>query len=106
MKKSELNEELRRMQKLAGIIEENSQEGIKSLLKENTGLITFEQLKQACIESFEEYLDPSTDDSEIYDELMGGLDQATNIDELVNMLDGRGLNGYEAYDFIFSAILK
>ena len=34
------------------------------------------------------------------------LDEASNIDELVNILDGLGFNGDEAYNFIFDAILK
>jgi hypothetical protein len=79
----------------------------KSLLKENTGLITFEQLKQACIESYNEYSNSFTDDGEIYDdEILSELNKASDMDELVNMLDGLGFNGNEAYDFIFDSILK
>ncbi len=79
----------------------------KSLLKENTGLITFEQLKQACIESYNEYSNSFTDDGEIYDdEILSELNKASDMDELVNMLDGLGFNGNEVYDFIFDSILK
>jgi len=79
----------------------------KSLLKENTGLITFEQLKQACIESYNEYSNSFTNDGEIYDdEILSELNKASDMDELVNMLDGLGFNGNEAYNFIFDSILK
>ena len=68
-------------------------------------MITFEQLKQACIESYKEY--NFSDDSEIFDdEIENELDQATNIDEIINILDGMGFNGNGAYNFIFSSILK
>ena len=69
--------------------------------QKETGLITFEQLKQACINEYKKYSfdeEDETEDSE--------LDEATNIEELVTILDGLGFNGDEAYDFIFSAILK
>jgi hypothetical protein len=69
----------------------------KSLIKENTGLITFEQVKQACIDVYNNIVD-SYDKTEI--------DDADNIEELVSILDGMGFNGYEAYDFIFDSILK
>jgi hypothetical protein len=99
MKKSELRQIIRE--------EYNKITNTQSIKEQqNTGLITFEQLKQACIESYNEYLNPSTDDSEIYNEVIGDLGQATNVDELVNMLDGRGFNGNEAYNFIFGSILK
>lgn len=70
--------------------------------QKETGLITFEQLKQACIDEYKKYS---------FDEVTGEvedseLDEATNMEELVNILDGLGFNGDEAYDFIFSAILK
>ncbi len=94
MKKSELRQ----------IIREEIQ---KSLLKENKGLITFEQLKQACIESYNEYSNSFTDYGEMYDdEISSELNEASDMDELVNMLDGLGFNGNKAYDFIFDSILK
>ena len=74
------------------------------LLKENTGLITFEQLKQACSNSYKEYYltffyhHLPQEDNEI--------DKAEGLDDLVNILDGLGFNGNEAYDFIFDSILK
>jgi hypothetical protein len=70
----------------------------------STGLITFEQLKQACIENYSEYISDMTDGNQSLDD--SELDEASNIDELVNILDGMGFNGDEAYDFIFGAILK
>ena len=88
----------------------------KFLLKEESsqvsevnedGLITFEQIKQACINGYNEYSENFTDDSEMYDdEISNEIDQATNIDELVSILDGMGVSGNEAYDFIFDSILK
>jgi hypothetical protein len=95
MKKQILNEQFVRMQRLAGVLNEN----------ENTGLITFEQLKQACVNNYMEYVsDVSDSDDEDNDavEIKG----AGNIDELVNILDEMGFNGDEAYDFIFDSILK
>lgn len=73
----------------------------------NTGLITFEQLKQACIKSYNEYSSRFTDDGDIYDdEILNELNDASDIVELVRILDGLGFNGDEAYDFIFNSILK
>ena len=73
----------------------------------SSGIISFEQLKQACIENYNEYSSSFTDDGEIYDdEIENELNEASNIDELVNVLDGLGFNGNEAYDFIFESILK
>jgi hypothetical protein len=78
----------------------------KENLNENeSGLITFEQLKQACIENYNEY--NFSDDGEIFDdEIANELNQATNVDELVNILDGMGFNGNGAYDFMLGSILK
>jgi hypothetical protein len=72
--------------------------------EENTGLITFEQLKQACVKNYIE----GTEDLDDYDyrETTDGINEAEDIDDLINMLDGLGFNGYEAYDFIFDSILK
>lgn len=69
--------------------------------QKKTGLITFEQLKQACINEYKNYSFDELDEVEDSE-----LDEATDIEELVNILDGLGFNGDEAYDFIFSAILK
>jgi hypothetical protein len=88
----------------------------KFLLKEESpqisevnedGLITFEQVKQACINEYSKYSENFTDDGEMYDdEISNEISQATNINELVNILDGMGFNGNGAYDFIFDSILK
>jgi hypothetical protein len=69
--------------------------------QEKTGLITFEQLKQACINEYKEYSFDEEDEVEDSE-----LDEATDIEELVNILDGLGFNGNEAYDFIFNSIMK
>ena len=74
------------------------------LLKENTGLITFEQLKQACSNNYKEYLKIS--DGEDLTQEDNEIDKAEGLDDLVNILDGLGFNGNEAYDFIFDSILK
>jgi hypothetical protein len=89
----------------------------KFLLKEESsqvsevnedGLITFEQVKQACINNYSEYLENVIDDEGEgdYGDELNKIDSATNIDELVSILDGMGFNGDEAYDFIFESILK
>ena len=87
---------------LKQIIREEIQKSLKE--QTNTGLITFEQLKQACIENYNEYISDVTDGNQSLDD--SELDEASNIDELVNILDGLGFNGDEAYNFIFDAILK
>jgi len=69
--------------------------------QEKTGLITFEQLKQACINEYKEYSFDEEDEVEDTE-----LDEATDIEELVNILDGLGFNGNEAYNFIFNSIMK
>ncbi len=68
-----------------------------------TGLITFEQVKQAVESSYSEFLKDIDDDNE--DE-GGYFDEATDVNELVDILDGLGFNGDEAYEFIFDSILK
>lgn len=68
-----------------------------------TGLITFEQLKQAIESSYAEFLKDVEDDNEGEG---GYFDDATDINELVDILDGLGFNGDEAYEFIFDSILK
>jgi len=63
--------------------------------------IKFEELKQACISNYKEYLEvcDDVDDADIE------INSANNIDELVNILDGMGFNGDEAYKFILNSIL-
>jgi hypothetical protein len=68
-----------------------------------TGLITFEQLKQAIESSYAEFLKDVEDDNEGEG---GYFDEATDINELVDILDGLGFNGDEAYEFLFDSILK
>ena len=68
-----------------------------------TGLITFEQVKQAVESFYSEFLKDIDDDNE--DE-GGYFDEATDVNELVDILDGLGFNGDEAYEFIFDSILK
>jgi tryptophanyl-tRNA synthetase len=70
----------------------------------NTGLITFEQLKQSCIESYKEYLEEYDSDED--EAVMESFDEVVNMEELLDLLDGMGFNGNEAYDFIFDSILK
>ena len=67
------------------------------------GLITFEQLKQA-IESF--YAEFSGDEDNDNENEGGYFDEATDVNELVYILDELGFNGDEAYEFIFDSILK
>jgi hypothetical protein len=97
MKKSELRQLIREELK-------------KSLLKENTGLITFEQLKQAVFTLYKEYSgrDVDAEDSFFGDntDIKNEIQSANNVSELINVLDGMGFNGNEAYDFIFDSILK
>jgi hypothetical protein len=69
--------------------------------QEKTGLITFEQLKQACINEYKEYSFDEEDEVEDSE-----LDEATNIDELVSILDNLGWDNEEAYNFIFNSIMK
>lgn len=61
--------------------------------------ISFEYIKKLVIFDYNEGIDPDSDES-------NELDEASNIDELVNALDGLGFGGEEAYDFIFKAIIK
>jgi hypothetical protein len=69
----------------------------------NAGLITFEQLKQACIDEYLQHIPDGNDEDEV---VMEGFDEVTNMEELIDLLDGMGYNGYEAFEFIFDAILK
>ena len=93
-----LNEQQKRMQKLAGIINES-----QYVNEGQGGLITFKQIKQACIENYED----SISGFEEYDsQELSELSEVNNISELVDALDGLGFNGTEAYDFIFDSILK
>jgi len=73
-----------------------------------TGIIRFGQLKQAVAENYDRYISDFIDNEEIYDDrlpMLNELNKANNVEELVNILDGLGFNGIEAYDFIFDSIL-
>lgn len=63
------------------------------------GLVTFEQIKKTIISAYNEYegLDAQDDNEE--------FDDVEDMEQLINVLDGLGFNGQEAYDFIFDAIL-
>ena len=67
-------------------------------------MITFEKLKQACISNYKEYLDVDGIEVPILDEDIE-INSANDIDELVDILDGLGFNGDEAYKFILNSIL-
>jgi len=94
-----------KLQQLRQIIREEISEMINSpspiKFSGSTGIISFGQLKQAVIKSYAEF-------GTTGEELIGPgiINKATDIDELVNVLDGLGFNGKEAYDFIFDSILK
>ena len=96
-----LNEQQKRMQKLAGIINES-----QYVNEGQGGLITFKQIKQACIENYEDSISgfEEYDPQELSE--LSELSEVNNISELVDALDGLGFNGTEAYDFIFDSILK
>ena len=83
-----------KLSQLRQIIKEEISEMKNSPSLMNTGVISFGQLKQAVIESYAEFGITGEE-----------LNEATNIDELVNILDELGFNGKEAYDFIFDSIL-
>ena len=71
------------------------------------GLITFEQLKQACIENYTETTNNLSGDREMFDdEVERELNKATSINEIVDILEGVFHYDTGAYDFIFSSILK
>ena len=61
----------------------------------SSGIISFEQLKQAVIENYEVKYGITGEE----------LNKAKSPNELVNILDGLAFNGKEAYDFIFESIL-
>jgi len=70
-------------------------------------LITFEEIKRACLNDYIKYCEVL--DCEVLDIELPILDEfesASNIEELVNILDNMGFNNEEAYDFIFNCIIK
>ena len=81
-------------------------EEIKNALKEDQGgLITFEQVKQACIKNYMSYKNED-DYPGITKKEINEFNLVTDIDELAGTLDELGFNGIEAYNFIFDSILK
>ncbi len=59
-------------------------------------LITFEQIKQAVVDEY------GFDD----DFALEQFEEATNIDELVGVLDMLGYPNEDGYNFIFNSIMK
>lgn len=92
MKKQIISEEFKKMQKLAGINEINE--------KNNTGLITFNQIKLACAKNYSDL--SGGEDNENQEDIL----DAADINELLSILDSLGFNGDEAYEFIFDSIIK
>ena len=96
-----------KVSQLRQLIREEIQE---VLGEENTGLITFEQLKQAVFTLYKEYSGGNVDAEDSFfgdnTDTENEIQSANDITELVSILDGLGFNGYEAYDFIFDSILK
>jgi len=66
--------------------------------------LSFEQIKQACIEEYAQYLRGV--DSKALSASKEEFEGVENISELINTIDGLGFNGDEAYDFLISSILK
>ena len=91
MKKQIISEEFKKMQKLAGINEIN---------KNNTGLITFNQIKLACAKKYSDI--SGGEDNENQEDILSAVD----MNELLSILDSLGFNGDEAYEFIFDSIIK
>ena len=81
------------------------------------GIISLEQVKQVVAKEYamlklgtlgfetEEEIYNDKEASEVFEETLGEFDGVRKIDDLVNILDGMGFNGKEAYDFIFDSIL-
>lgn len=65
-------------------------------------LITFEEIKRTCLNDYKEICEGMDTELPIPDE----FESASNIKELVNILDNMGFNNKEAYDFIFDCIIK
>lgn len=72
--------------------------------KKKLGL-TFEQILYLVESEYNDYRDGMNDDGE-GDEGGSEFEGVTDIEELVNVLDGLGFNGDEAYDFIFTSIIN
>jgi predicted transcriptional regulator len=59
-------------------------------------MITFKKIKNLVYKSYEEISRSKEKD----------ILQSKDMSELLNILDGLGFNGVEAYNFIFDAIIK
>jgi hypothetical protein len=100
--KKQINE-IKRMQLIAGLITESEyneskmDEAKKKKSSSSSGLITFDQLKQAV---FQEY--GFEDDEDVIE----SFKEVNDLDNLVMLLDDLGYNDEEAYEFIIKAILK
>jgi len=100
--KKQINE-IKRMQLIAGLITENEyneskmDEAKKKKSISASGLITFDQLKQAV---FQEY--GFEDDEDVIE----SFKEVNDLGDLVMLLDDLGYNDEEAYEFIIKAILK
>ena len=100
--KQQINE-IKRMQLIAGLITESEyneskmDEAKKKKSSSSSGLITFDQLKQAV---FQEY--GFEDDEDVIE----SFKEVNDLDNLVMLLDDLGYNDEEAYEFIIKAILK
>jgi hypothetical protein len=111
---------------LVNIVDELGYKGRKaydfildSIINTNTGLISFEQLKQVVAKEYamfklealgfefetEEEIYNDEEALEIFKETLEEFNEASTPNELANILDGAGFNGKEAYDFIFDSIL-
>jgi hypothetical protein len=95
--------EIKRMQLIAGLITESEyreskmDEAKKKKSNSSSGLITFDQLKQAV---FQEY--GFEDDEDVIE----SFKEVNDLGDLVMLLDDLGYNDEEAYEFIIKAILK
>jgi hypothetical protein len=95
--------EIKRMQLIAGLITESEyreskmDEAKKKKSSSSSGLITFDQLKQAV---FQEY--GFEDDEDVIE----SFKEVNDLGDLVMLLDDLGYNDEEAYEFIIKAILK
>ena len=100
--KQQINE-FKRMQLIAGLITESEyneskmDEVKKKKSSSSSGLITFDQLKQAV---FQEY--GFEDDEDVIE----SFKEVNDLGDLVMLLDDLGYNDEEAYEFIIKAILK
>ena len=92
-------------------VDERYEERNNSLNEEemaSSGLITFEEIKQAVENEYItiEMEAMGGEEEDYIGDIKRDFDECTSIDDLVRVLDGLGFNGDEAYDYIFDSILK